>query len=103
MAKIEIQRKDEFNNKFRDIQIIVDGVKIGAVSNGQTKDFEVPIGSHSIIAKIDWCTSEELSFISNKNETKKFSLCGFENTGNFWTGLYYLTIGYKNYLRLIEL
>jgi len=103
MAIFKILRKDEYNNKFRPIKIFVDGENIGTIANGETKDFNVHSGRHSIIAKIDWCSSSELSFDIKDNETKTFSLGGFKDDGNFWTRLYFLTSGRKKYLTLEKL
>jgi hypothetical protein len=129
MATIKITRTKEDNNRMRDYQLLIDGQKVGTIANGQTKEFEVPSGQHSIVAKIDWCSSPELSFDSS--DTKTFFVGGFKG-GNwimpislgiivlhiilkyFWGFdylmilfipaalpiLYYMTFGRKNYLTL---
>lgn len=44
MSKIVINRTDEFVNGMRDYQILFDGVVVGTVANGETKEFPVPSG-----------------------------------------------------------
>jgi hypothetical protein len=79
MATIKIQRKHEFINLFRDYRLFVDGQKIGSISDGQEKEFNVTSGKHLLVAKIDWCSSKTISFEINDNGTKSFTLSGFKN------------------------
>jgi hypothetical protein len=61
--------------------IYVDGEKIGALANGEVKTFDIPEGSHSIKAKIDWCSSAEKQFSISGEEKKYFKLSGFRFSG----------------------
>lgn len=79
MATIKIQRTSELNNRLRDFRIYVDGEKIGTIKDGETKDFVVSSGQHSIAAKIDWCSSPEVSFNIKDTDTKAFKVGGFES------------------------
>ena len=82
MATIKLQRTNEFLNSIRDYKIFIDGNKVGDISEGETMEFEVSAGQHTIISKIDWCSSQELSFVVNEIETNIFSIGGFKN-GNW--------------------
>ena len=79
MAKIKIQRTNDFINAMREYRLYIDGQKIGTIGNEQTKDFEIPAGQHSLIARIDWCSSPELSFVINDNDSKTFLVGGLKN------------------------
>jgi hypothetical protein len=70
MAIIKIQRTSDYINLMRDYRLFIDGQKIGSIGNAQIKDFEIPAGRHSVIAKIDWCSSPELSFEINEHDSK---------------------------------
>lgn len=78
MATIKIQRTNEIQNFFGNYQICIDGQIIGKIAHGKIKEFEVTSGRHTIIALINWCRSQELSFDCNDNDTKTFSLSGFK-------------------------
>ncbi|HVX28077.1 MAG TPA: hypothetical protein VHB70_17145 [Parafilimonas sp.] len=82
MATIIISRTSEYNNRLRDFQLFLDGKNIGTIANGQTKEFEVTSGQHTILAKIDWCSSPEISLVLNDFEKKKLTVGGFKN-GNW--------------------
>ena len=82
MATIIINRTSEYNNRLRDYQIFLDGKKIGVIANGQTKEFETTAGRHTIIAKIDWCSSPEMAVTLNDLEKKELTVGGFKN-GNW--------------------
>jgi hypothetical protein len=133
MATIKIQRTSEYNNRMRDYKIFVDGQQVGTISNGQTKEFTILAGRHRVAARIDWCSSPDVSITVQDNETKNLKVGGFKN-GNllmplglgiivlhfilksmmgfnyaiflvvpiFLLLVYYLTIGRKKYLTLIE-
>jgi hypothetical protein len=83
MAKIKIARTCEWNNRAREIGVYLDKRKIGTISNGETKEFEVPTGQHKLSAKIDWCGSQELSCMINETETKTVTISGFKFTKFF--------------------
>ena len=78
MAKLIIKRTSEWNNRMRGIGIYLDGEKIGAIGNGEIKEFEIEPGEHTLKSKIDWCGSETLKMNLTDNETKKVELSGFK-------------------------
>ena len=82
MATIKIQRTSEYINLLRDYRLFIDGQKIGTIANGKTKEFEVTPGQHSIVAKIDWCSSPELTFDFSDTDTKTVLIGSFKN-GNW--------------------
>jgi hypothetical protein len=79
MATIRFRRTNDYMNLMRDYSLFIDGQKIGTIGMGQTRDFEITNGQHTIIAKIDWCSSPELSFEINDNGSKTFLVGGFKN------------------------
>ena|SRR5690554_1501883 len=102
MTKLRIERSSEWNNRARDFGLYVNGDKIGTISNGETKEFELKSGEYQLMAKIDWCQSQTLKFELLENETKTFELSGFKY-GNLiipmfaliFLGYYVLKIAFK--------
>ena len=78
MAKINIQRTSEYNNRIRNYQIYIDNKKVGTIENGETKDFEIEEGKHIIEAKIDWCGSPKVAVDIKNGETKNLNVGGFK-------------------------
>ena len=78
MAKLNIQRTNEYNNRMREYQIYIDNVFVGSIGNGSTKDFEIAEGKHTIEAKIDWCGSPKVIVEINDDETKYLKVGGFK-------------------------
>lgn len=70
MATIRLRRTNDYINLLRDYRLYIDGQKIGTIGNSETKEFEISSGQHSVIAKIDWCSSQEISFEINENDSK---------------------------------
>ena len=69
MPTLIIKRKKEYFNFLRNYQIFVDEKKIGEISYGETKEFEINSGIHKLEAKIDWCSSAVMD--TNITEVEK--------------------------------
>lgn len=80
MATIIIHRKGSFNNRMREYHLFLDGKKVASIGNGQSKEVETTAGQHTIIAKIDWCSSQELTLILSENEKVTLTVDGFKNS-----------------------
>lgn len=78
MATIRIQRKSEYINKARKYQLYIDHAKAGKIEDGETIDFTVSPGLHTVTAKIDWCSSRDLLVTLHENETKTIMVSGFK-------------------------
>jgi len=133
MATMVLNRTSEYGNRLRNFGVFVDGKKAGTIANGETKKFNVLSGQHTLVTKIDWCSSPTLVFSIGDNEIKNFKVGGFRNAKwlmptaliiiilsyivsfiyeidylfylvipFFILIVYYLTIGRKRYLTLIE-
>ncbi|MCS3532721.1 hypothetical protein [Chryseobacterium sp. JUb7] len=97
MAKIIINRSSEFANYIRSIDIYLGNKKIGEIKNGESKEFDVKPGKHSLVAKIDWCSSNFIDLdIHSDQEIVRFNL----NGRNPFFSLYYVTFGKNQYLKL---
>ncbi len=78
MASIIINRSSEFHNKLRNIDILVDGVKVDDVADGETKGIELSEGTHIIHCKLDWCESPKIDINIPNLENIEFNLSGFK-------------------------
>ncbi|MFM2359222.1 MAG: hypothetical protein RLY16_1215, partial [Bacteroidota bacterium] len=74
MASITIHRTNEYHNRLRPYQLILDGKKIGIIENGQIRTLQVTAGAHAIIAKIDWCSSQAFEFNIEAGEQQQVTL-----------------------------
>lgn len=92
MTILKLKRTNEYSNSFRDYKIFIDGKNIGEIANGETKEFEISPGQHTIIAKIDWGSSPEVILSINENETRELKVGGFKN-GNWMIILLFLMPG----------
>ncbi len=105
MAKLELTRVSEYANKVRDIKVFIDNQQVGVISNGQTKEFEIPAGKqHTLQVKIDWCTSNVIDFEIDEHETRRFTMTSFakHNPIGTFAAIYYITVASDKYLRLEE-
>ena len=96
MPQITINRVSGYSNKLRKIKLFLDGVEIDQIRDGESKTFSISTGTHKLRAKIDWCQSNEIEFDISEGEIKIWNLKGT----NPLLGLYYITFGRSNYLKL---
>ncbi|TAG04793.1 MAG: hypothetical protein EAZ44_04455 [Cytophagia bacterium] len=53
MGTLKIERPNQYLDFTRSYKILLDGKIAGKINNGETKEFIIPEGKHSIKAKID--------------------------------------------------
>lgn len=100
MATIRIKRTNEYSNLLRDYKILIDGQQVGTIANGETKDFSTTVGQHTVTAKIDWCSSPDVSVDVKENQTIALNVCGLKTPIEFLFLIYCLTKGRNRYLTL---
>jgi hypothetical protein len=96
MAEITINRISGYSNKLRKIKLVLDNQVIDEIKDGEIKTISVNPGKHLLIAKIDWCQSNEIELNIKEGENKKVSLKGT----NPFLAIYYITFGRNKYLKL---
>ena len=72
MASLTVVRDSGYADRMRAYKVILDGVIIGEIRNGQTKEFLVAPGDHQLSLKIDWCGSKAVAFTAAEGETPLF-------------------------------
>ena len=70
MAKITILRPYEWANKQKNTHIYIDGERVGSVGIGQTAQFDVTPGKHTVVLKQKWLSggSKPLEVDLSQNE-----------------------------------
>lgn len=75
MPTIKIQRPNNFIGGLRKFKVYVDDKKIGTLSNGDTREFQIVAGQHKIYCKQDLFNSLFIyDFCIEENETKTFTV-----------------------------
>src|ERR1035437_7905129 len=74
MPTIKIFRKKGWTTRFKVIELYVDGQKIGYISNGETKEFEVAAGQHTLKAKRGWYGSQDFDCNLYNKEIKSLTV-----------------------------
>lgn len=104
MATLRITRTSEYANRLRKIRLVLDNKELSLIANGETKDFEITAGVHTLQAKIDWCSSNRLTFTVAESGIKSFDLSSFakKSTLGIFSAIYYITFGAGKYLNIEE-
>ncbi len=89
---MKITRVNGFADKLRAYKIMVDGAEVGTIKDGETKQFTVADGRHTVQLKIDWCTSQpitfdrggkQISFQCGSSSALRAAFCAFFNTKDY--------------------
>lgn len=74
MAKLTITRTNQWTNRFRSIDIYMDGKKLDEISNGETRTFDIEPGEHVFFVQGDWVTSESVTLQFDADSVRQFEL-----------------------------
>jgi hypothetical protein len=94
---IRFVRPSGYVDRIRSYKMLVNGVQVGAIANGETLEVKVPAGVTTIEAKIDWAKARPLKIDTVANQTVEIEVC---NRWSAWLGLWAITFGSDNYLSL---
>jgi hypothetical protein len=72
MPKISITRKKDWVIRDVSFEIYLDEQRIGNISKGETKAFDVPVGPHKLKIKIGHFGSKDFYYTSFNKESKSF-------------------------------
>ncbi len=75
MAEIVLYRGKQYYGVFRQLDVLLDGVKVGSVSYNQSKSFPISGGRHELSVKMDWCVSPPFVFMGRDGSVAEFE-CG---------------------------
>lgn len=68
MTVLRFQRPYQYVNSWRPYTLFVDGVRTAEIRSGETADVPVSPGTHTVAAKIDWCSSNHLQLTCSDGE-----------------------------------
>ena len=99
-ASLVIYRDSGYVDWIRKYASLVDGRKNGTIQNGATKTISLQPGTHTLKMRIDWCSSNSISFDVKSNERVRFR-CGSNLHGpRVFLVLFFLLFAPSNYLYL---
>ncbi len=99
-ATVTITRGATYQDRLRAYRILVDGQEVAKISAKQSVKFSVPEGPHTIVAKIDWCSCEPVTFTASGGGALIFE-CGSGLTGwRIFLAFYYVLFARTKYLWL---
>jgi hypothetical protein len=75
MAQIIIRRGRQYFGMFRQLEIFLDGAKVGGVPYDQQRSFSIGGGRHDLLVKMDWCVSQPFTFVIKDDGVTEFE-CG---------------------------
>lgn len=98
MVTMRVTRDSGYADYLRAYAVLVDGKKVGELSNGDSKIFSVAPGAHKISLKIDWCGSQELAFVAIEGQPLSFHASSNVSGWRILIGLWYVLIARDTYL-----
>ena len=101
-AVIRVKRSTSYPDRIRAYRILVDGQEMAHLNADQSVELPVVSGMHTIVAKIDWCSSPTLNVAIRDGETVNFE-CGSNLRGfRLFLGIIYVLFLRDRYLTLVQ-
>jgi hypothetical protein len=97
MATIKVKRGSGYADMIRAYSIVLDGRQVGTLRRGQEIVLHAAAGAHTLQMKIDWCSSNPVSFSIAEEQSKSFE-CG--NSTRAILALLYVILWPSDYLWL---
>lgn len=97
---LSLGRDSGYADRVREYRVLIDGIEIGRIGNGEEKSFDIDPGPHRLSVKIDWCRTDPIAFVAVKDQASRFQ-CGSNLRGiRVAFALYYALFAPKRYLWL---
>ena len=77
---LRLTRSRAWADKLRAYRVLVDDEQIGEIRNGESKEFSVAPGEHTLTLKVDWCRSRIVPFTAPASGDVVFD-CGTNIVG----------------------
>ncbi len=62
VALLKLVRDSGYADRLRAYKVVLDGKEAGKIGDGETIEFPISAGQHSLSLKIDWCGSNTIQF-----------------------------------------
>jgi hypothetical protein len=79
---------------------VVDGADMGVVGSGSDFQVELPAGQHTVVARIDWCSSNVVSLDVGENSWHDLEVGSNLRGWRLYLGFLYVTVWRSHYLYL---
>jgi hypothetical protein len=80
MPIVKVIRKSTNTDIFRKYKLIVDNNEEDRIAQNEIKEFSIAVGTHTIVAKIDWARSKEIEFDLKEGDLKTFEISSFPHS-----------------------
>lgn len=71
MPSIKLKRISRYYGALRTLNVVLDQDKIIPLRSGEEKEIDLPSGTHTLIAKMDWARSLPLSITIQEDQSKR--------------------------------
>jgi hypothetical protein len=102
-AIVRITRSSSYADRLRSYQILIDGREAARVKAGQSLEISVSPGSHSVVAKVDWCGSNTINFDVGAGHTACFECASKLPGPRLLLALVYVVFMKNQYLTLAQI
>ena len=69
-GRIILERKNQWMNRLKGYKVEINGAEQDKkITNGSSEEYEAPGGTNVVVCKVNWCSSNSLSFDIKSGET----------------------------------
>jgi len=99
MTKLTVTRDKGWADRLRKYRILLDGLEIGWIGEGDMIEQQIAAGSHVIEARIDWCGSRPFRFEAQSDDIGVVVRSALRGWRLFFF-LFYIIFNTRGYLAL---
>jgi hypothetical protein len=100
MSKIRLKRESAYADSLRYYEVELDGIIIGKIADGETREFNLDPGEHKLRLRIDFARSRQIVFETAKGEMAHFTCASNLRGSRAWLGVIYLLFLSHRYIKL---
>jgi hypothetical protein len=97
---IALSRDSGYADRTRKYRVLLDGVEVGRIANGEVQSIPVASGTHRLQLKIDWCSSNAVDFTAQVDQIAKFHCSSALRGWRVTFALFVVLLNPRGYLRL---
>lgn len=97
-AIIELHRSSARRDRLRQYVVNIDGRKVGAIGAGETREFRVNPGAHTVRLRLDWPWRSRTLHIDSRPASRTLLDC----QPSFGLGILAATVGFLRYIDLVR-
>jgi hypothetical protein len=99
---LSIKREPAYADMLRNYVVVLDGRPIGKIGDGETQNFDIKPGTHTLFMRISWTRSPKVRFYMKNGQQVAFHCSSNLKGSRILLIIFYVTILRTRYIKLVR-